>query len=1188
MSALSALLFLSFLHGISALVISIDGKYGKRGNDAIECIKGQSPCYSVEYVADSIQNSTNITIEIISSALSLQGNVTFIGINELTINGNGASIKCDSSLEQRSGIIFKNCSNVLLNSFAIEYCGLLYEERGYHGTQAMLFTYCNNIYITSISFNNNYGVGLVLYNTKAINKSTLAINDTHGIIHMLNCTFTSNSLRDSRDLRKNKSFLTGGGLRLIQHHQDIISVTCNLCYFSNNSATSVGGALFIEFGDSSSNNITIINSSFIDNNAITSGGAIGITVYIDGLITAGFYIHFISCIIDSNQAIFGGGVAILIPHLRIKTDSKLVKSRVRFSLCKFTSNKAVISSAVDINGNNQRIYSGVNTAIKFSDSYFISNIAGIKLSSNQKYSGQLSESTVSVLYFLLLFNGNVSFINNTGTAVYLVYTRILVLKNSLLNFTNNTGECGGALLFSESAILDFNDTVTLYFINNAAKVGGAICIQSTTIMQYTGTCFLQNHQRVGTFHFINNKATTSMLGDDIFASTLRPCVQLHGGTVSSLFFNDTKMGRFTFLPKTNHSIATAPATVSINNNEVDLVMYPGIPYTMNVTQRDEFKNNVTDLEIFPLFATLLNNQNSSLKIALTHFIANNFIITFKGRAREKGELVLQTTGYSARLLINVTLQNCPPGYIFQFNNDTCYCSRSSTGVYYFGVTHCLENKSAVINAGLWAGYVGQNFTTADCVTSLCKCSIYTQYKECILPLDQNLLNDHVCAPHRSGTLCGSCITSYTVYFHSSSYHCGESTHCQYGPLLYVLFEIIPVTCIFLIILFFNINLTSGGLYSFIFYSQILNNQCNNSLNIAYNDSMNYLFTAFKIFYGFFDLEILEIHHLSFCLFKDATIMDLLLIKYLTTLYAFLLIIATILVLKFNSIYCCIRFCHKYGRRNIRGSIVNALTAFLILCYFHCLVITSHILIPSYVMGEGGKILETVPLYNGNLAYMSDHHLKYVIPAIVCLVFIILPPPLILLLEPLLVRLSGALNIRRNAITYALHRFRMKLKPFLDSFQGCFKDNYRCFAGLFFLYRILLVLFSSIFTGGGIVANATHEVMLFLILFLHCLCRPFEKKSDNNIDSFLLIDLLMINMFIFINSFLFIDLDDLKLKFFIASLQLFLMSLPLIYIVCFTFRHWCKRKCLAQKEVHNFDDDLPARLLQQPHYNTFND
>ena len=462
-------------------------------------------------------------------------------------------------------------------------------------------------------------------------------------------------------------------------------------------------------------------------------------------------------------------------------------------------------------------------------------------------------------------------------------------------------------------------------------------------------------------------------------------------------------------------------------------------------------------------------------------------------------------------------------------------------------------------------------------------------------MNYSLLNDHVCASHRNGVLCGSCITGYTTYLHSPSYHCGESTHCEYGPLLYIVSEIIPITGIFLVILFFNINLTSGALYSFIFYSQVVNSHYSITI-YQYNGSLIYLFHAFKIIYGIFDLEIFEIDQLSFCLFKDATIMDLMLIKYLTTLYALLLIMITILVLKFNSFHCCIKLCHKCEHRNIRGSIVNALTAFLVLCYFHCLVITLHILVPSNVMGGNGVKLKTVSLYDGDMSYMSDDHLKYVTPAIICLMVIILPPPIILLSEPLLIKVSGVLNIRRNAFTYTLHRLRMKLKPFLDSFQGCFEDNCRCFAGLFFLYRILLV-FIPIYSSGGKFWNIMiKEALILCILFLHYLCAPFQEKFHNNIKSFLHIDLILINTLHLapLNS-------NNSTTILVAVFQVVLMSLPLVYLLCYIGHYvCCMRHSFSNKfntamsrssnnNNNNYDDDkLPPRLLPDfaEKYNTF--
>uniref|UniRef100_A0A1X7UG52 Uncharacterized protein n=1 Tax=Amphimedon queenslandica TaxID=400682 RepID=A0A1X7UG52_AMPQE len=326
-------------------------------------------------------------------------------------------------------------------------------------------------------------------------------------------------------------------------------------------------------------------------------------------------------------------------------------------------------------------------------------------------------------------------------------------------------------------------------------------------------------------------------------------------------------------------------------------------------------------------------------------------------------------------------------------------------------------------------------------------------------------------------------------------------------------------------------------------------------------------------------------------------MDLMLIKYLTTLYALLLIIITILVLKFNSFHYWIKLCHKCGRSKIRGSIVNALTAFLVLCYFHCLVITLHILVPSQVMGGNGVKLKTVHLYNGDMSYMSDNYLKYVTPAIICLMVIILPPPIILLSEPLLVRVSGVLNIRRNAVTYTLHRLRMKLKPFLDSFQGCFKDNCRCFAGLFFLYRILLVLVPISSSDGKFWNIMTKEALIICILLVHYLCGPFQEKFHNNIKSFLLIDLILINT---------LQLTPLNsgngTTTLVAVFQVVLMSLPLVYLLCYMGHYVrCMRHCFLNKfntatspssnnTNNNYidDDELPQRLLPDfaGTYNTF--
>ena len=1158
------LLLFIILHNSSSLHVDIDGN---EGNDT-NCIEDHRlPCQSLKHVADTFSFTNNLTIEIKSSTLNLSDRIIFNDINGLTINGQGASITCVGGFAKDfngSGIVFHNCHKIQLNSFTIEYCGLIYEHHIQVFIVALLCDNCSNIELLQINLNNSDGTGIVLCHVK-------------GLIAISGCSFSNNSMKTVGYQGTNDIRFNGGGLHVMNINGTLLMTDC---IFVGNSATRVGGALHIELTENSVNHMYIGSCNFTHNTA-ERGGAIGIVIIKNpnNNIVVVYSIIFYSCNVIDNRAQIGGGVALKVSHAAISHPTWNI---IRFHSCTFSMNKAKMSSAVDINGSaGKRLNQPFTTLVLFgTECYFKHN--KVEISGTKIYRGQWYKATVFAINVVIEFQEHIFFISNTGTALYAVNSRVSCEN---VSFINNTGDLGGAIMLSVDAIICLTNDSKLTFINNTALIGGAIYSQSKIIMQYyDGICFIQNGGPTVSLWFTNNTAT-SKIGYDIFASTLGPCIEQYcSGKFPESCLKDGKMGQFSTLAP--HSVATAPSQLLL---ETSIAPYPGLPYTMNIAQKDELGHIITKLELFPLSATLLNEQNSSMKISQAYSIANKYTILFNGEIGDSNNLLLQTTEYSAALNINVTLSECPPGYIFQA--DTCHCSHS-TSLYYYGILHCVEDKRAVIAEGLWAGYMEGKFVTANCARTLCGYYESKHNNKHVLPLDPSLLSDSVCAPHRAGTLCGSCTTSYTTFFHSPTYQCGESTLCQYGPLFYILSEIIPVTGIFLVILFFNINLTSGALYSFIFFAQIVVNHYGNALYQSYSPPVKFVYSVVRVIYGIFDLDILEIDQLSFCLFENATIMDLMLVKYLTTLYALFLIIVTILILRFNVFYSCIKLCHKCGRRNIKGSIVNALTAFLVLCYFRCLVITLHILVPSYLMGVGAQILKMVPLYNGELSYMSGGHLKYVIPAVICLTVIILPPPVILLSEPLLVKLSGVLNIRRNALTYTLHRLRMKLKPFLDSFQGCFKDSCRCFAGLFFLYRILLVLIPSMLAGGSsIVTDATKGALLFIILLLHSICHPFVEKTHNKLDSFLLIILLLFNLVIITNYSFVGDSDyanrlSAKVNTIAAFLQLFLVFSPLLYLLCYTCHHCYVKK---KSSVQSLDDDdtLPARLLVSQNYNTFN-
>ena len=185
---------------------------------------------------------------------------------------------------------------------------------------------------------------------------------------------------------------------------------------------------------------------------------------------------------------------------------------------------------------------------------------------------------------------------------------------------------------------------------------------------------------------------------------------------------------------------------------------------------------------------------------------------------------------------------------------------------------------------------------------------------------------------------------------------------------------------------------------------------------------------------------------------------------------------------------CSSLCKKY-RRKSRYSVVHGLTAFLVICYTITTRVTFNILKKGIAYGKRSKQVHNVVFFYGETKYFHGNHIKYAIPAIVFLILIVIPPPLILLCDPILLKLEDKLCHFRQPWT----KIRIKIKPLMDSFQNCFKDNTRWCAGLFFLCRsiILLLHFSS--------QDTLHyyyliEVLLISMITIHSILQPFSSKK----------------------------------------------------------------------------------------------
>ena len=161
----------------------------------------------------------------------------------------------------------------------------------------------------------------------------------------------------------------------------------------------------------------------------------------------------------------------------------------------------------------------------------------------------------------------------------------------------------------------------------------------------------------------------------------------------------------------------------------------------------------------------------------------------------------------------------------------------------------------------------------------------------------------------------------------------------------------------------------------------------------------------------------------------------------------------------------------------------------------------------------------------------------------------------------------------------------KCVPFFDAFQSCFKNEYRWFAGLYFLYRAMVSIVLT-FTWQLTTRLICQQGLFLTIALVHCICQPYQDRRYNILDGTIFIILAMINSLALYNVFI----AEMYSNALHSSIwvQLILVYVPFIYFAVFFFYHafkWCQPKvkslsqCLSdQTFVADDDDELPARLL----------
>ena len=966
------------------------------------------------------------------------------------------------------------------------------------------------------------------------------------------------------------SFSYGGGLNIFLRwgaNGNTFKITNST--FRNNTAVS-GGGMGLAIENTASHNMILIDEEckYIHNTA-GGGGGIKISTIIrikNPQLPKNNNITIKDTIFSRNVAVYGAGMSIVIAAVN-KAVSDINVNTLLFTNCTWIENKSPASTAVDIvpEVHEQIEFNAIALPI-FEDCNILHNHPDYVSGLDQTYFSGQGVFIISKIF--VKFKGVNTFCNSPVTPLLILSSIVHIESNSTMTFKHNKGLKGGALKLHGFSMISYDNNITFNFINNTADiVGGAIYVSNEDPHYFFAShlCFFQNRSNSNNvfFNFINNHSPPP--SNTIYVSSLHPCKCFCSKAASPFsygpFENISCLGHFHFqnTDKIHYDVTTDANDIVLSSTSI--IAIPGHSTFIPVEFYDEIKQNVTNVTQFTT-----NISRRAVRLDPSSLISYNNHITLLGTPGSNGVLTIIPTGsHSCYTQLNFSLSSCPPGYDI-VDYERCQCSASNNyNNWYRGILNCDNRSMSVyITPGYWIGYINETLSEDTLYTGVCPfgyCNTHSshiilkgQFIEIIpqLPLSKSALSQQICVGNRQGTLCGECIPGTSVAFNSDSFQCINDSKCHLGSLYYVLFELIPIVILFAIILHFNISFTNGAAYSIVFAIQHIQMLKITVHGSVHQENSRYIEVVNAV-YNVFNLEFFTSEHFLICLWRGANSLDMLAIKYVSIVFA----VSLIFLLVYCMNHCCMRYCRR------RGSMVHGLTAFLIICYSQCTSVTISILTPLRLQGKGQHYTDTFSRYTavylaGQMEYFDSDHIRYAIPAVLFLCLIIIPVPLILSCDPVLLKLED-----RFKMCQLWTRCRKHFKPLLDSFQGCFKDNMHCFAGFFFLYRGFISIVSW-FPKDLQGYYCDMELALIVILVFQSIAQPFHKTSHNVIASLSICNLVLINS-LTIKIITTVNVEGLtRFVSILQLIQIFLLTLPLlvgiIWIVKQVICYFIKRKC----------------------------
>ena len=1109
------------------------GKYievNKEGNESSSCcIEGACLCGSLYEALLNVESDTVINI---TSSLVTLHDLTHMGSghNNITIIGNEVTVACNDS----GSLDCLYCSNVVIKGITWDQCG---DPNNPSVIYAIGFGTAVNLSIIGCTFQHSkVCMVVVVYEFLS---GTLQVHDSRFLFHHANSSrckaeglYGALTIAEAQHQVIQKAYVSIS--RTLFYHNGVynyvgqppsyvLSSAALLCRFTSQRpievdidsitvSNSLGlGCNFFMFNTS---NVTMrfTNMSFINN---SNGGSV---IRIISNITSDSILQIYSSNYINNS---NGALKVLISSI----------GTIEVTLHRLTviGNEGTFGEDPAIGSG----YADQGTGIFL----VLWSLLTSKLDvSNCNIHGNIGSS--SSIVYITIINGyaqvvSSSFTNNIGTALYL--SKCTVKFKGHILFMNNSAERGATMYLNQGSQIAINENSVVEFDRNTAKqLGGAIYVELSFGCPHNGI-IISDLSNTSSVLFTDNSA--EIAGNSIYFNIPESCDVI----------------RETLIYKFNYSqppgligppIATSPYKVNLCSTSCDLSNKTDelchVPNRNMLGQSVDinavvcgYYGNVTETVQFYVECT---NCNDSYRLSSNRILVHNgsFDVTFL--AVDADSDIVDNTNVTLSLssvlsdeyrqltaTVSIELSSCQSGYVFDPNHQRCVCYEQGKDI-----IQCQQDY-AEIKYGYWFGSVNfQERTVSLCPIHYCNFKEESSKGYYKLP---KKLSDQ-CSSHRTGVACGECKSGYTLAYDSPD--CVNVNKCSVGITLLVVALTILYWAMVVVLVFglMQRRISLGYAYGLIYYYSIIDILLGSNLYIS-----DGVFQLVTILSSFTKLTPQFLGRL--CFVEELSGIDQQFIHYSHAMSIFFIMFVIIIAARYSP-----RISKVVSRCIIR------IICLLILLSYTSLASTSlQLLRPLYFDDVNGAYVYSSP----SIKYFTGRHIAYGIIALLCGLFIVIGLPLLLLLEPFL---KGKVNF-------------IRIKPLLDQYQECYKDQYHWFAAYYLVCRLVIIaiVYVSNFNNGLYYL----QTACIIVITIHTCIKPYKSEVLNVLDGIILLTIVLV---VNINSFTF----SISL---IITIVVLMIMFPLLLSCLIYGKNYisfmrCTQNCNkidVDDDVNNGDDDI---------------